>query len=642
MTGKPDGTQGAIVVDLARASTRSKPPTQSQVGANKRRLKQALEIYFQSEGRADPVEWYVLDGHFLVYWRERRDVKSLLSARESNWYTHALSVRHIKADVLRAFLQDLWGADGKSIAELDSRVNRWIKQRSQRFRGKFKGKTGFKALFGYLVASKEALTFQEIRTLAETLDIHPLMLDPLLSDVVHQPFLILKCPGAEDVSAGSRRTASARGTKFAYFEPAGHAGDRTRGQRAQYWIPSAKLNDSDVAFVYLVIDPGGQSDVHHHPGDEFLYVLEGSVDVAFADSGVQIALRRGDYAQYYSEQNHSVINHSDGPAHLFIIRFYQVSDESSRQKMRQEVWSQIVTRASGFDHQHSRVSLRPSTLAWVMESAAGRSRHLLEKGEPIPNEVLDRGGLARLLNRLPSPKPAAWKRFLQEHSALYDKNRYASPDDWLWALATNQITVPRSSLATLADLFGAFPFSIFSCLFNTALPVAAVKRRAPSATAGASDWVNVTDVVKDLTSLSQPAGVKYEIPTRSLACSDVSIAYLALDPQTNTQEGKHGGFELLLPIEGEVTVSYASTTKQSFAVSARRRELVHFRSDVPHILSNRGSSNAELFLIRFHAPDTRPTPRRAETSGATGMKRNSSDVTVEKPVRKRRKSARPA
>src|SRR5689334_17567043 len=67
------------------------------------------------------------------------------------------------------------------------------------------------------------------------------------------------------------------------IEPEGDVG---YGVAAQYSIPGAKLaGTEDVALSHLVLAEGGHTPIHAHPGDEFLFVLEGTVEVRLMDSG---------------------------------------------------------------------------------------------------------------------------------------------------------------------------------------------------------------------------------------------------------------------------------------------------------------------------------------------------------------------
>jgi len=94
----------------------------------------------------------------------------------------------------------------------------------------------------------------------------------------------------------------------------------------------------------------------------------------------------------------------------------------------------------------------------------------------------------------------------------------------------------------------------------------------------------------------------YRVPIRNLACSDITIAEVFLEPGDGTPPHAHPGSEMLIPREGSGTVFYAEDGNEREVCRFSKTDEIypHYSSETPHIVRNTGSTNATCLVIRFH------------------------------------------
>jgi quercetin dioxygenase-like cupin family protein len=420
----------------------------TRFGVQKARLNKRLQKYYQSSGRNDRILLSLSPVSCYVGWLAKPEAAPLLSWPRLFGDDNTVP---ITMSVFKEFLEQHSNAEGTTLAERDSLVKSWVTPQD-----KYPGsaRSGMDAFFDYLNTNGKSLTFGEMRELAEAIGIHRIMLDPLLSKPVREDCLVLRLPTTTTpirkpsdqteepphCARGDFGTTASRDP----HDPMGlaHSEDHY-GSLTVYGVPSKKLADTDAAFVFLYLAPGGQSTSHHHPGDELILLLHGTVSVAFEDSGLTCELTKGSFAHFYAEQNHSVVNTSSAEAQLFIIRFYQFDVQHTRQAMRQELWNKLDGPRPAAPPE-----LDDLTWGWIINSAADRSIK-----QPLPAEVLNRFGLARFLKRSGAPRdPTAVRRFVTKLND--DDTRqpsregkthpgYSNLDQWLWDLETNQVALSR-------------------------------------------------------------------------------------------------------------------------------------------------------------------------------------------------------
>ncbi len=120
---------------------------------------------------------------------------------------------------------------------------------------------------------------------------------------------------------------------------------------------------------------------------------------------------------------------------------------------------------------------------------------------------------------------------------------------------------------------------------------------------------------------SKAKKAKYWIPSRALASSDLSLTLLDLEvaPGGATPQSawnQHPGFEVLIPLEGAVTVAFEG--RGDLAVTPENcgiDRLLIYRSSWPHRVSlSEGYSAARVLVIRFNIIDPLAKSCFAETS----------------------------
>jgi quercetin dioxygenase-like cupin family protein len=325
-----------------------------------------------------------------------------------------------------------------------------------------------------------------------------------------------------------------------------------------------------------------------------MLVLKGTVQIRFPDSGAGFKLRPGSFVHFYAEQEHSAHNTYSEEAHVFIIRSYMQTPvpNVTRQGMRRQLWDHLSREET--DEQTAPVD--DLTWGWVLEAAAGRS---IKDREKVPGEVLNRLGLARLLAMLPNPTPANEADFLTSLRFGTGKE-FKSLADWRRRLARGQVKIPRALIPAMHQYFQVSDLLMWEYLFP-GIPWRVAVTRHP-AKGMENDWIRLSEIP----AVRVTDGVSYEIPRRSLACSDLAIAWLTLSPGTGTPWNRHRGCELAIPVEGEATIEYKK--HGDICVVSEMQEIAHYNSEKMHRISNNTDKPVQVFLIRFYSESLRLAP----------------------------------
>jgi hypothetical protein len=309
-----------------------------------------------------------------------------------------------------------------------------------------------------------------------------------------------------------------------------------------------------------VLQGGGESDIHEHPGDEFVLVRSGEVEVRFEDTGLRTTLRSGEFMHYYAEQRHSAFNVGDRPAELFVVRFYQVATTGTRQA----IWTSLQQALRANDPRDAFVPAE--ALSWFLQMIPTYATRLV-------GAIQDVLGLDRFLER--------WLEVLGKED-----------------LSTASIVPPIANQLRIVDLskrYGIPEYVLYSFAQPAVGNVIAVR---------AEDFVRVPQEVL-------PDGVEYQLPRRNLACSDISIALVTIAPTPSstldkpkhhgTTEARHPGFEAILVRRGRVDVYFGAEVAPACTLTADTTQLCHFDSSVAHRIENPSATEeAELLVIRFY------------------------------------------
>jgi quercetin dioxygenase-like cupin family protein len=503
-----------------------------------------------------------------------------------------------------------------------------------------------------LVSGGHDLSFWDMSALTKELGIHPILLDPLSARPVSGDCLRLQLPMRHH--SGYRLPLTTRDpdgpAAIGSFVMAGRPYARGYGEHVQYWVADHRLADTDAAFVSLVLEPRGATDDHNHPGDGLIFVLAGTVRVYLRNSGVEFDLTTNCYVHFYSEQSHSLRNLLTDTAHVFIIRFYQFQtapDSNANRPPTRQAMNRILQQEISLIGADV-IKLRPSEEA-LSDSTRGdepadtahiqqreaRTRKVLRDTAgwllapiaehpvdySIPTRVLNPLGLTRFLRRL-EPEPDFTDSFIE---AIGGSRRM--PDEaikeWLWRVETMQSEVSRDFLERVSKTYGITDLPLlFEFLFPCFRREVVVKRAEQGLMH--ADWVNMADVTGPREQGSSEGAAIYEVPRRSLACSDISITWLTLDPDRSTPWNHHVGCECVLALEGSVCVEFANQPEVACHLSALS-QVAHFKSARRHRIRNTTQRRAQALLIRFYGERVEPSqsgtvvpkPRRASAPASS-------------------------
>jgi quercetin dioxygenase-like cupin family protein len=376
-------SQKAIAYDLLRDASLT-----TIVGLRANRLRAALSRYYATEGIEDDLVFQLPVGSYVVR-IEKRDHR----IRGKEVVQPLAGDPGVSSEDFRQYVEQIAAIEGTAREDLNRRTQRWVSS-SARFRGlRLALNREFESFFS-LVRNEGGLRFQEMRSLARGLGIHPLMLDPLRSESVNEPYLVGILPAPNGQTA-TNRPIDIPPSHF-FFQPVqSQPGEGSYGHGANYYFPSKALSGTDASFVWLRLDPGGSSDYHRHPGDEFLLVLRGRVIVDLSEPGLRFELSTASFTHFYAEQAHSVRNDSDEFAELLIIRFNERLGRETRLQMGVKLRDQIEC-GEGIRELSANLS------AWILQTAGrpprGSSLELNKRGNSDP--VRNRLGLVRLLGRV--------------------------------------------------------------------------------------------------------------------------------------------------------------------------------------------------------------------------------------------------
>ena len=547
------------------------------IGTYVARTREKLEKYYQKMGPASSIRITLERGNYQANWIRLDDSSSLISERDET----------VKPADFKRFVELLIDVIGIDSAERDARMRRYIES-SSKFSTRFPGHEGrseFVEFFEWISKlprprQQELLPFTEMVSLAISLGIHPVLIDHLLSRMREEAqCIVLEFAGAaSEIKSDEVKVDSCIAGKF---KRAGHRSQPpSYGERVAYFIPTDSLQGANAAFVQLDLEPGGHSDYHNHPGDEFIFVLQGSVRIRLQASGAAISLGKGDYIHFHAEQPHLAENRSAGNevARLFIVRYQQ----HRRETFQQEPYSRTEMRAHVCDTlssvaQSSKRALTSFERAWVLGAIASPVKY---DPDHVPSEFQNRYGLARLL----------------QHHLSADQGGRSEAEQMVDNLLQGKVTMePRALIDKCRKLFHMdVEPAMWGFLYPSVAPTAIV-RRSRKADLG-NDWIRVRDICKQ----ELPDGVDYEIPRRSLACSDLSVSWLTLAPGKVTAPSMHVGTVLVIPMEGEGRIEYLGPHMKPIPVCTVREStaLVHFRGHERHRIGNDGDQPFEALVVR--------------------------------------------
>ena len=409
--------------------------------------------------------------------------------------------------------------------------------------------------------SEVLFTQKQAHSLAEQFSIHPLLIDPVFSRVSRHAAIGLRCRGS--------------------FVNVGSPDDLLYGVKSQYSIPDTRLEGLDAAFGHLELLPGGRSDLHEHPGDEILIALEGECQVMFVHSGIRMTLRSGDMVHFYGEQKHVAWNVAHSRCRLFVIRFYQIETDGTRQHVSDQIESNVYLPWNKI----------PVVRDWVSQI-----KTFVPVQTSDPTMVQDPVGFGRFLEKLRIDffPDCRHPRDLSDVSRALKKRGVISRDFDIERLEDGLDYLPKRDLLPLGVLYDTAPILLYNWLFPAAQGAVAIVTSDDG-----RNPIHLPDLVEVSPEFVKEEGVRYWVPRRNLALSDIAVTHVRLARGAKTPVNKHPGSELLVPTRGAVEVEIPDLNRK---VAAHFEPLIlgHYPSHMLHSVWNPTDDDSEFWVIRFH------------------------------------------
>ncbi len=441
-----------------------------------------------------------------------------------------------------------------------------------------------------------------VQLLASAYQLPALMLDPLFS---------------EPLAAKANFVSVSLGDFLHANDPSSEA----YGRAINYGIPRQSLSQySDVAFGHLDLEPGGQSDTHEHPGSELLLVLEGGpVELCLQPSGVRVKIEEKEFVHFRAEVPHSLVSQSK--TSVFVVRFYQLHSNGTRQKAMQiaddvtatlQEIERIIIEAKRLARNQSddifkivqqfpkltdddnfkpyrRLPKYVNSLTRRMDSDALKR---LRKSNTLiaantPKYVADPFGLALMLERFKEVKKLTYDKLVKK--GILSREKLSS------ILAADAKDIDLKDLETLAARFGIESMLLYSFMYPS----------EPDVVIGRIPFESDIKTDKDCTmGLIPPEmtgdGISYYVPLCNLALSDMNLLVARLDPEAKTKDNHHPGSELAIPLNGAEIEVHFPDKQETFRISAASRQYGHYSSENRHYLKNVGDDPAIVFVARFY------------------------------------------
>ncbi len=346
------------------------------------------------------------------------------------------------------------------------------------------------------------------------------------------------------------------------------------GSRTKYRVPPTQIAGSEkVSIVYLDLeatepelwnDPS-HSDSHNHPGEEFVFSEEGTIEMRFEDTGLRCCLETNSFIHFDSRSRHSACNPRSKKARCFIIRFY-------RREVVPFPDNDGVMMAKRVRRKRAEATTREKGLADELPNSLNSQ---------VYREVIDRRGFGRFLQLLCSKdiRGDGTSLSLSELAKRSKEEGYSFNRSKLDRIHHGRAPVYENELEQLAKIYEIEPMALYNFLLPTFKPAISV---------------HIKDYRDEIVAGFLPLGVKYKLPPRRLAGSNMMVALLSIDPNCATKPTHHPGQELIKPLRGKVAIEFEDSR-----VKIKKGGYAHFRSHLNHRAVNTGKEPAAMLCIRF-------------------------------------------
>jgi quercetin dioxygenase-like cupin family protein len=380
------------------------------------------------------------------------------------------------------------------------------------------------------------------------------------------------------------------------------------GNGATYRIPRKKVvGTENFAIIHLELERDGHSDVHFHPGDELMFVLDGSIDVHFEESGLRTRIDRSGYIHFNSGQMHGAWNACQGKAAVLVLRFYHLDGNET-------------DSGDGPEDKEQLPGARKKRV--VLHRQRGNT------GRNATSLVSDRKGLGRLLRLICSEPetPMNSARSLDYLKNISNANGLSYTRAKIDRIQHGLSPVKQDELTGLAKVFETAPVLLHDFV-SPALPNAVVVRYP-------EDWNEV-----DAKYYDDSPGVTYRQPRRRLVDANTSIMLVELNPKAVTPSHHHPGLEIIVPLEGSIDVKFGDA-KVHLNGEEAGASYIHFVSNTSHCIGNAGEGTAKLLVIRlYELPLAASPPARSLGRGGSAAPGRRPRRRLEHPRLKRQEKA---
>jgi quercetin dioxygenase-like cupin family protein len=346
------------------------------------------------------------------------------------------------------------------------------------------------------------------------------------------------------------------------------------GSRTKYRFPPTQIDGSEkVSIVYLDLeatepelwyDPS-HSDSHDHPGEEFVFSEEGTIEMRFDDTGLRCCLETNSFIHFDSRSRHSACNPGSKKARCFIIRFYE-------REIAPFPDNNGVVTAKRLRRKPAEATTREKVIAEELTNSLNSQGY---------REVIDRRGFGRFLQLLCSKsiRGDGNSLSLSELAKRAKDEGYSFNRSKLDRIHHGRAPVYENELKQLAKIYEIEPMALYNFLLPTFKPAIAVHEK---------------DYKDEIVAEFLPSGVKYKLPPRRLAGSNMMVALLSIDPNCATKPNHHPGQELIKPLRGKVAIEFVDSR-----VKIKKGGYAHYRSHLNHRAVNMGKEPATMLCIRF-------------------------------------------
>lgn len=378
------------------------------------------------------------------------------------------------------------------------------------------------------------------------------------------------------------------------------------GSGAVYGVPMSRLANCEMSIAHVSLQGSvrtpAATDCHVHPGNELLYIRKGAATLRFPASGMEVALREGDFAHYYSDQPHGMAASKD--VDVVVIRFYQMERLGTRLKAIDAV-NDLLPRLTekGFQLGKDDRKLVKNVIGpWFrLYTAQPVWRGLQNHERSHTGMILDAVGLRLMLQESVPAGRSNWDiKELAKRSAELE-----SP--WVGGASLRKIvngrgisSISMDQVTSMSKVFG-IPCPLFYPFFFQTVPRCVIVHR---------DSEDLHEL--GLTEPEVGDDGSYLMPKRRLAGADSEVVFLKLQAKRSSVPNSHPGFEFVMPLDGNLSVSLDG---EAGDIVVKQGSYIQFCSSVEHTIHNTDDSTTTAMIVRSYEAKRRDAAAAVVSSG---------------------------